>query len=228
MEHKHTEVYSFCNDNYMLSWQLGVAHYMQARDIFSKKAVFTGYGTGQLTAIALACQIKPKAILQAFRERLEACNKNVRIDVLWNSFDIESILEYILNETSAALATKHLMIPVMTLTGEYRWLSKFESNADIIAAHKASVLISSLSMVYLCTPTGDLTVVAMPAYPVYHAATLMIGSRPQEDLITDTYFSLFSKYPNLAWSHNIPKNKCAITREFTNGYNEARNYFHES
>ena len=216
-----TEIYCFNDDGYELSWQLGVAYYMQKNNIHSDKAIFTGYLSGLITAIALACNIPIKTIFQLLEDLLTKQNNNSRVDVIWTSITdtLSKKLFQILPRDAYKTATNRLIIPIKYINGKVCWIQEFNNNEEIIAAFTSSCQQSSRPILKFRQNVTS----PLKTTPIIGYFMMMIKKNKNK---TTTPFVLNTKYPTrIKLNKYIPKCSLTLKTDVSTGVKEAAVYF---
>jgi hypothetical protein len=232
MSSDRNEVYSFGDDAYLLPWQLGVAYYMQKRRVFSDQATFTGYGSGQLTATALACDINLKHVYRRFVELVGNDSDYIRWKILLEWVGVDRVMTDLLTPASHELASQRLLIPVTGVSGATHWISMFDSPDAVVDAHKASIMILGSVILTRTVNIGNgeqLVVMPGTQRSAYHDATMTICHNHPSGQDTDSDGTAIAFHAvhetNIPRTQHVPKTERIMRRMFVSGYEEARAYF---
>tara|TARA_Y100000389_G_scaffold205101_1_gene263172 strand:+ start:4068 stop:4757 length:690 start_codon:yes stop_codon:yes gene_type:complete len=222
---KPPEIYSFCDDGYNLPWQLGIAYYMNKKKVFSENAIFTGYGTGLLSAISLGCNIPLLNVRSEFKKIIDEQNKLIRINILWTkcSQHLINVLQNLLQHFPNAYisASNKVNIPIQKMGQDTYWISTFNSNQDIIDAYKQSIIHGTLGK----SQINNILSVPIRRKLYMHELQLTISYKEPNKSQCCTFVLHSENTSQILWDENIPKCNIMSQRQFKSGYEDAKKYF---
>lgn len=233
-----TESYCFISDGCNIAYQFGVARYMQKNNIYSNNAVFTGYYSGLLSAIALAGKIPVSLLVNTF---IKFNNDNKKENIRFNIFkeDDLSLNEKVLvslldaNPEAWKYANKRLAIPINTFSGLNLWITEFKSNDDILQGFKASTEGSLFKMKCIKINKINVTIGPLKLLQLLHPLTIIITCR---QYLSKNKFVKYVDFDNIELlqpivspqtrlSYYIPNCNTGIEKLFYSGLNSAKIYF---
>ena len=240
MREKNTnESYCFFSDGCNIFWQMGFAKYMQAKEIYSKKAVFTGFQSGLLTALALAVDFDLKTVCKMI-SKYNSKNHEEIVQIIYKEEDINMIEELtkdIIEETADAYkrCNKKLFVPIQAVNGSIHFISEFSSNINLLNVIKASIFNSLINVEFLKV-NKDLVLPIAPLkkYPLINPYTIIISCRDslkkyKFEVLGNPFDSLeivkAKVSPQLQMSYRIPMISKMKVKIYKNGYHDAKEYF---